>query len=454
MNAFTTFIRTDWGERARRALLHSIWQFGVVAILLWPYPAAAEKKPAAEEQKTPQSDEASKEDELNSPPSQTTDGSAAHRATDLASPVRITAAGAPIDVDGFAAPFVGDFDEDGKIDLLVGQVGYGRLRIYRNAGTNARPKFDSFEWFAAGGHIAAVPVGCVVGFTPQLVDFDGDGRSDILTGSFMEGGLYLFRRNKDGTFAAAEVLENKQGKVRMGRRFPAYNSTVFLHDWDGDGDGDLVIGKHVRCLVLNEGTRQQPVFGDAVRLEIAGEPIGRGLVAPSVADWDGDGRDDLLAGRGNDIVWYRNTGKKGHPAFQKPKILIARDGWSSRRDRPGDGKPSRPQAICAADFNGDGRLDLLLGDHYFVKRSLTDEQLAQIAETSETARSLRTECGSLIRKHPENETREERSERFRRALRMWRELAEIPWTHGGLGDRADYKRHGSVWFYERIAVKR
>ena len=69
---------------------------------------------------------------------------APQRAADLAAPVRITAGGAPIDVDGFAAPFVGDFDRDGRDDLLVGQVGYGRLRIYRNVGTNERPRFDSF----------------------------------------------------------------------------------------------------------------------------------------------------------------------------------------------------------------------------------------------------------------------------------------------------------------------
>ena len=41
------------------------------------------------------------------------------------------------------------------------------------AGTNAAPEFDSYEWFHAGGRIASIPAGCTVGFTPQLVDFDG-----------------------------------------------------------------------------------------------------------------------------------------------------------------------------------------------------------------------------------------------------------------------------------------
>jgi WD40 repeat protein len=370
------------------------------------------------------------------------------RAVDLAPPVRITAAGKPIDVDGFAAPFMGDFDEDGTNDLLVGQVGYGRLRIYRNVGTNARPKFDSFEWFTAGGRIACVPVGCVVGFTPQLVDVDGDGRTDLVTGSFNEAALYLFRRNPDGTFAEAEVLENKHGEVQMGR-IP-YNATVFVHDWDDDGDGDLLHGRSY-CLVPNEGTRRQPIFGDAVPLELLGEPISSGMIGPCVADWDGDGRHDLLGSRRGDIVWYRNTGTRGHPVLQYPEVLVSSDGWELASDRSDD-RPARPRAICTADFTGDGRLDLLLGDHYFVKRDLTEEQSARFAEARKTGNAIRDECRKLIRERPEDETQQERIERFRKALRKWQELEALPWAYGGQGDRPEFERHGNVWLYERIAT--
>ena len=75
-------------------------------------------------------------------------------------PVRIEAAGKPIDVEiGHAAPWVYDFDRDGKRDLLVGQFGSGKLRIYRNEGSDAAPKYGEPTWFEAGGAVATVPAG-------------------------------------------------------------------------------------------------------------------------------------------------------------------------------------------------------------------------------------------------------------------------------------------------------
>ena len=57
-------------------------------------------------------------------------------------PVRLEAGGQPITTDiGHAAPYVYDFDGDGVRDLLVGQFGQGKLRIYRNTGTNDRPRY-------------------------------------------------------------------------------------------------------------------------------------------------------------------------------------------------------------------------------------------------------------------------------------------------------------------------
>jgi hypothetical protein len=81
-------------------------------------------------------------------------------AGELLPPVRLQAAGKPIDTDvGHAAPFVGDFDGDGVKDLLVGQFGDGVLWVYRNVGTDANPRYAAGVKFKGGGKDGRVPTG-------------------------------------------------------------------------------------------------------------------------------------------------------------------------------------------------------------------------------------------------------------------------------------------------------
>ena len=97
----------------------------------------------------------------------------------FATPVRLEADGVPIDVTiGHAAPYLIDFDGDGLRDLLVGEFckgkfpkerlperlrekdssyNEGKLRIYRNVGTNQSPLFKDFEYLRAGREYASIP---------------------------------------------------------------------------------------------------------------------------------------------------------------------------------------------------------------------------------------------------------------------------------------------------------
>ena len=78
----------------------------------------------------------------------------------FAPPVRLEAAGKPIDTEvGHAAPLVVDFDGDGKNDLLVGQFGGGILWFYKNIGTNAQPKYAAGVKFKEGKADGRVPTG-------------------------------------------------------------------------------------------------------------------------------------------------------------------------------------------------------------------------------------------------------------------------------------------------------
>lgn len=75
-------------------------------------------------------------------------------------PFRVRASGQYITVDyGHAAPNVLDWDGDGTRDLIVGQFGGGKLRIYKNYGTDRIPDFRGFTWFEIGGQPACVDSG-------------------------------------------------------------------------------------------------------------------------------------------------------------------------------------------------------------------------------------------------------------------------------------------------------
>ncbi len=87
-------------------------------------------------------------------------GAAPATSSELAPPVRLEAAGKPIDTEvGHAAPFVADWDGDGVRDLLVGQFGDGILWVYRNAGTDDRPKLARGVKFKGGKEDGRVPTG-------------------------------------------------------------------------------------------------------------------------------------------------------------------------------------------------------------------------------------------------------------------------------------------------------
>ena len=78
----------------------------------------------------------------------------------MAEGVRIEADGRPIDVEvGHLVPCAIDWDSDGRKDLVVGQFSEGRIRLYLNRGTDVAPEFGSFDYLDAGGNEIHLPAG-------------------------------------------------------------------------------------------------------------------------------------------------------------------------------------------------------------------------------------------------------------------------------------------------------
>lgn len=183
------------------------------------------------------------------------------------------------------------------------------------------------------------------------MDLDGDGKLDIISGSYNPGHLYFFRNTGDG-YAKGEVLNHADGSpILMGQA-----STPFAFDWTGNGNLDLLVGD-IRgnvWLVPGEGALK---FATPYQLQFNGENINySSCTQPIVADWDGDGIADLLVARSaGGVVWYRNTAKEGAPKLADPVELVG----DSKRDYVSPGYRAK---IHVADYTGDGRMDLLLGD--------------------------------------------------------------------------------------------
>jgi hypothetical protein len=296
-----------------------------------------------------------------------------------------------------------------------------------------------------------------------LVDLDGDGRTDIISGSW-PGEIYFFRRNADSTFAAGQQLKDRHGKViNVGS-----GSAAFAVDWDGNGTLDLLVGNVLGevYLIPNEGKGKELAFGTPRRLEAAGQPIKVDRdAAPVAADWDGDGKLDLLVGaEDGSVVWYRNAGSAREPKLEAARPLIGKSpvGWGGDEKR-GEHDWGLRVKFCVVDWNGDGQFDILLGDRcggFQGKPMQTEPEKTEERKASDKLPELRQKWAATYRDYrrlldaPEAATPAAREEQTRQldALReQLRRTKDELVVVQEIQDhyRPAYQAYGFVWLFLR-----
>ncbi len=221
-----------------------------------------------------------------------------------------------------------DLNGDGAPDLLI--VGAGQDRLLINDGRGGFR--DETDW--------RLPREAATGQDGEFADLDGDGDLDIVLG--MEGGHALWLNDGQGRFtdASRERLP-APGFVEARKVAPV--------DVDGDGDLDLYfshpdwMGRNGRDrLFINDGSGR---FSDETEARL---PAGDGLTVDArFADLDGDGDLDVVRADRPFITVWLNDGS-GRFADVTAQVLAGDVG-------------AHVLAVELADFDGDGLIDIYLG---------------------------------------------------------------------------------------------
>jgi hypothetical protein len=288
------------------------------------------------------------------------------------------------------------------------------------------------------------------------VDLDNDGNQDILSGSYsrsdpeMAGLFQVLHGQADGTFKRAEVLNGTDGEpliipVEKENWIENICTRPFAVDWDGDGDLDLVVGNFAGSFYLFQGEGQGKFQPKPEQLKSSDEPlkIDGHHSDPFVIDWDGDGDLDLLSGSSSGgVQWSENIAGAGKPPnLRRFRSLV--DPWVQFQYgqplREDDLKgPVSSTRVWADDVNGDGKLDLLVGDMLSIAAKdagPSDEEL----ETKRTdwQKSLDEAVQRLNEPFESDQEREKAIQRFK----------ELSTQRGEFRKKPASESTGFVWLY-------
>jgi hypothetical protein len=183
-------------------------------------------------------------------------------------------------------------------------------------------------------------------------DIDGDGWVDVLLLSGDRIELFL---NQRGTFVRESAAWG------LGEPLPGVLTVVLPFDFDNDGRKDLFVGvEQSQSLLLRN------VGGAFQRVEDWGIRTTERTISAVAADFDADGFLDLFLANHEDVFWNAPD-PPGSADNAQPDQLLLNNGDGTFRDftnEAGVGNTGWSLAPAAADYDGDGDIDLFVGNDF------------------------------------------------------------------------------------------
>jgi hypothetical protein len=215
---------------------------------------------------------------------------------------------------------VGDFNGDGKLDIITGDCCFTYVYLGNGDGTfNLSQTYD----FGAGIRLAG--------------DFNGDGKLDlVMVEDYEPSAVSLVMGNGDGTFQTPVQIATSDELCH-------FSQPMVVNDFNGDGNLDVAYCNNTSISILlgnGDGTFQQPVS-----YTVDTQPV----FSFTAGDFNSDGKTDLIVSDAATNFEFSILLGNGDGTFRPQHAVKIQS-----KDSNGE------SGITVGDFNSDGLLDFIL----------------------------------------------------------------------------------------------
>lgn len=324
-------------------------------------------------------------------------------------------------------PLIEDLNGDGRADLLIMDIFQARALLFLNTSKELGLPADSLRFKLADycyGKFETTfedtmllkkgcgyqgPRGGAHGSTSLMaLDLDGDGDKDLVVSNlFYDAPVTLINGKKEFGHITDSMVRQERGWPGGGNTLQIPNYPVlFPIDYNNDGKTDIVaspqavnesIDRDNIWLYTNVGSNDKPVFALTSKNYLINSSIREGRrSSPCFWDYNSDGYPDLLiASKGNEgrfyqadkfSIWINTPGKNGERVYVRSEATF-----------PEFNNRLRFQMnAAAADLDGDGKPDLLVGEYNGSVTAWRNVSLSgpQLQEDTTLSEGLRVSMGA------------------------------------------------------------